>query len=132
MMNYGEELRNWVASVRQEIPALAVPESHVPTPNERNNVVHLCFKQFFGHGMRPADLALLESMCQDIKDLPDFRARYISNLAEFIWDHWMGGPEDPTVEDVGAVCLVLSDLLFAMGENVRNDISDLSEKQAGE
>ncbi len=130
-MSYGQEWREWVASVRPEVKESAVPETHKPTANELNNVVHLCFKQVLGTGPRVADHALLGATCPDVKDMSDLRSRYIPALAEYVWDHWMGEPEDPTVEDVELIFQLMSDILFTMSENVRNDINDVSDKAEG-
>ena len=121
------KIAEWTAAVRAEIKELAVPESHVPTANERNNVVHLCFMQIFGHTNRAADLAIVEMMCPNIKDMADLRERYVPALANLIWDHWMGEPAECSEEEVKDLCLAFTDLIFTMDAEVRNDIEPTAD-----
>lgn len=121
------QIEEWIKSARASVGPRAVAEGHVPSANERNNLVHLCFRQFYDHSFRPADLAVIELTASDIRDLADLKARYVPAVADMLWDHWMGEPETPTREMVVEICQIMADLLFTMDEKTRNDIEVVSE-----
>lgn len=100
----------------------AVPDSHKPTANERNNLVHLCFTQLLGISFRVADLSIIETLAPDVQDLNDLRQRYVPVIAEYLWDHFMGEPEEPTQQQVEHACLTIANILYTMDEETRNDI----------
>jgi len=99
-----------------------VEDTHKPTNNERNNVVYLCFKYTIGMPPRTCDYELVETMAPDIKDLPDLKSRYVSTIAEYLWDHFMGEPSTPTKEEIEQVCVAIIDFLYSLTEEERNDL----------
>lgn len=116
------KLAEWTENLRNNTGEPLVPETHKPTTNERNNIVHLCFKYLLGHGFRSADLMIVESMANEIADLKDLKERYVPTLGEYIWDHWMGEPEEPSQQDVVDACQALADMLYTMDTETRNSI----------
>lgn len=114
-----QTLREWAEETRKNTPPIKVAEDHVPTENERNNVVYLSFKNLLGMGMRQVDLAVVEGMAPNVKDMKDLNERYCSTLGEYLWDHWMGEPEDISQEDVTFACQAVAGLLFSMDQEVR-------------
>lgn len=123
-------LAEWTKNVRTKIGEPLVPDTHKPTDNERNNIVHLSFQNIFGHSFREADLAIVESMASDIADMRDLKERYIPTLGEYIWDHWMGEPQEPSQLDVVDACQALADMLYTMNTEIRNSIDNkIGEQQ---
>ena len=51
--------------------------------------VHTAFTAVLGFQARAADLGILRAM----GGTPEV-------LAEYIWDHWLGEPEEPTAEQI--------------------------------
>lgn len=58
-------------------------------PMLTNEQIILAFTKVLGHPPRSADLVVVMSGSVD-------------DLAEYLWDHWMGGPNEPTLADVKA------------------------------
>ena len=107
----------------------AVDETHKPTTNERNNIVHLCFKYTLGIQFRIADLSIIEMMAGDIRSMEDLRKTYIPTIAEYMWDHFMGEPEEPSLELVEQFCHAIVDCFFTMDQETRNDINSYPEDE---
>lgn len=129
-MTVGQQMTQWCENTKKQIEGKClVTEDHKPTPNERNNLVHLCFTNIFGYTFRHADLAVIEAMSPEIKTVKDLKSEYVPIVAEYVWDHWMGEPEDPQLQDVQQMCEVICDALYTLPEDIRNDIKKQLRKQ---
>jgi hypothetical protein len=106
-----------------------VDETHKPTANERNNIVHLCFKYTLGIQFRMADLSIIEMMASDIRSMEELRETYIPTVAEYMWDHFMGEPDEPSLELVEQFCHAITDYFFTLSEETRKDINSYTEDE---
>jgi hypothetical protein len=114
------ELRTWADSI--EIGPSTVSPGHVPTPIEINNLVYLCFKYVINCGMRQADLAVVQMMGGEVTSVEQLDEKFLPALAEYMWDHHLGEPEEILQEDVLYACKKVKALLFSMDEVARNSL----------
>ena len=118
ILDVTQRFRDCVASV-----SVKVSTDWVPTANERNNLVFLCFKYLLGRPNRYRDLAAIEMMAPNIVSVADLRERYIPVVADMLWDHWLGEPEDPSIELVTDYCLAVCDYLYRNEFTERNSLT---------
>lgn len=116
--------QEWVTEIQNATTPQTVEDTHQPTKNERNNIVYLCFGQLLGIRARVADHAVIEMMAANIKDMSDLRSRYVPVIAEYLWDHFMGEPETPSQQEVEQFCLALTNFLYSLDEQARNDTEE--------
>lgn len=116
--------QEWIAEIQNATKQQTVEDTHQPTKNERNNIIHLCFGQLLGIRARVSDHAIIEMMATNIKDMSDLRSRYVPVIAEYLWDHFMGEPETPSQQEVQQACLALTNYLYSHDEKTRNDIEE--------
>lgn len=100
ILDVTQRFRDCVASV-----SVKVSPDWVPTANERNNLVFLCFKYLLGRPNRSVDLAVIEAMAPNIVSVADLRDRYVPAVIGMLWDHWLGKPKYPSLELVADYCL---------------------------
>lgn len=74
------------------------------------------FETLLGCSPRAADLAVLKAMSPD-GVTPD-------DLADYIWDHWMGEPDSPTLEQVQ---LAITEVLAGKPDSQPTEVIPLSE-----
>lgn len=123
-MSITEEFKDYIKRIIDATGESAVEAAHQPTNNERNNLVYIFFSHILGIKPRIVDYAVIESMANDIENIADLKLRYIPAVAEIIWDHFLGEPEEPCLEDITKACLALTDAFYTLTEEVRNDIND--------
>lgn len=121
------QVDDFIQQVKENTGKSAVKDDHKPTANERNNIVHLCFKYALGLPFRQVDLHMIELMSGDVQNMEDLRETYVSNIAEYIWDHYLGEPANPSREDLRRVCSALVEYFFSLNEEIRNDVNDYAE-----
>lgn len=66
--------------------------------------IRMAFQHIVGYAARAADVAVVQMM-----------GGTLGTLAEYVWDHWLGEPDTPTVEKVEAEMVRL---LVDLQENV--------------
>ena len=113
-------LRDWADKVRKATandPFVVDPQEHQPTANERNNLCFLSMKYLLGWPMRSCDFMIVESMGSDKPT-----AEYFEILAEYMWDHLAGEPDDVSVGDLVYAIEVIWENLCRQGADIRNDI----------
>jgi hypothetical protein len=116
-----EEMRKWATeSIKNQGPR-QVGDSHIPTSGELNNITYLAMKYLARWGMRQCDLAVVLVMCTP-KTMDELNTTFVETLAEYIWDHLMGEPENPTEEDLQFGIRRLIEVLYTMNESDRNTI----------
>lgn len=111
LAEYAKELR---ASLS---PALVDIKTHMPSPNELNNMMYLPFKYILGVGVRTCDIMLVASQTMG---RPVTEVNLV--IADLMWDHFMGEPEEPSLADVEEAVLVLAEQLFSCEKDVRENI----------
>jgi hypothetical protein len=93
-----EEMKKWVAENTTEQMHL-INETHIPTTGELSNIVYIAMKHLAGWQMRQCDLGVVLTMSTP-KNLKELDEAFVPSLAEYIWDHLMGEPEEVTTEDL--------------------------------
>jgi len=101
--------------------------THKPTEEELNNLCYLSFKHIIAWHMRATDYHIVRMMGGDPQTVDELKEKFIPELAQYIWDHMMGEPEDPTSEDITKAIVALCDFLFKMNESIRNDVKESNE-----
>jgi hypothetical protein len=91
--------------------------THVPTSNEVDNICYLSMKYGIGWMMRQADLMVVTKMLGDgdVNQLQDI-------LSEYMWDHLMGEPENPTVEDIKLIVGAVTRNFYTLDPEVREAV----------
>jgi methylglyoxal synthase len=79
-------------------------------------------KYFAGFTMRNCDFKVIKMMGGDPQVVAELDDEFIPQLAEYIWDHVMGEPEDPTVEELVEAIGVVRDMLYEMDISTRNEV----------
>ena len=113
---------DWVKAIKQDINTLVNYTTHEPTDNELNNLCYLSMKLLINWPMRKADFAVVQVMGGDVPTVADLDKKFIPELANYMWDHLLGSPPTPTVEDLVYCIQAVRDALYSMSEDVRNDI----------
>jgi len=112
------------ADLRAHIETLGDPvvdlETHVPTEGEINNLCYLSFKYLVGWGMRMADYTVLRMMTPEIKSVKELEEELVPRLADYMWDHICGEPEEPTTETLEEGCKLMLRMIYTMNEADRN------------
>lgn len=122
------DFSQWLHEIRRTVEPSQVGKDHQPTANERNNLVHLCFLMIMGISFRQVDLGVIELIAGKIENLQDLQDRYVPAIADMIWDHYLGEPDNPSLEQITEACSTIVDLLFSMDEKARNDINTYPEE----
>lgn len=99
-----------------------VTDDHKPTDNELNNICYLSMKYMCGFEMRQCDYSVIKSMAGKISTLEQVENTFCVVLGEYVWDHLMGKPDDPTSEQAVKACKKIKDYLYSLGEDTREDI----------
>lgn len=114
-------LRDWAKDVMSKVKDPVVDfAKHKPTEGELNNLSYLSMKFIAGWGMRSADFAVVKTMGGKPATVNDLDKQFIPQLAEYIWDHLMGEPDEPSTKDVEAAVKAVRAGLYAMDEKARN------------
>jgi hypothetical protein len=117
-------LREW-ADQMPDKKLLVDPATHVPTINELNNLCYLSFKYIAGWHMRQCDFAVVTMMGGTPTSVNDIDTQYGPALAEYIWDHILGEPDDFTVEDIEYAVKAVKNSLYAMGPEIRESVENV-------
>jgi hypothetical protein len=119
----GKEMREWADNGRKnEAGERQVGDDHKPTVEELNNITYLSMKWLINWPMRDIDFVMIYKLAGEINTLKDIDEKFIPTLAEYMWDHVLGEPEDPTIDDIAYGITALKDSLYKMGELERNDV----------
>lgn len=90
--------------------------THQPTDNELNNLCYLSCKYICGWSMRECDLAVVRQLGGN--DLEKFKEA----LADYIWDHLMGEPDEISQEEVKKAVDAITLHLYGQPEDARNSV----------
>lgn len=101
---------------------------HKPTENEMNNICFMSMKYSAGHIMRQVDLTMVNMLGGTPDTVRNLSDRWIPALADYIWDHIMGEPDDPSLEEVVEFVIFMRDMIYTMDETCRNSIDDITEE----
>jgi len=66
-----------------------------------------------------SDVKMMAGKVQSVRQLDK---KFIPALADYIWDHMMGEPDELSEEDVEKMIKALRDQLYGMDEKTRNCI----------
>tara|TARA_R110000751_G_scaffold93925_2_gene183319 strand:- start:324 stop:818 length:495 start_codon:yes stop_codon:yes gene_type:complete len=119
---YGTSFSAWTANLRQCLnnhPQVEY-ETHKPTDGELNNLCYLSMRYIANWPMRNVDFNVVKMMSGDPPTVEALSDQFIPNLVEYVWDHIMGEPADPTVEDITLAVEALRDQIYEMDEQTRN------------
>ncbi len=61
------------------------------------NYVEKCFEKTLGMRPRAIDTMVVMELAKGSEDISEV-------LGEYIWDHWLGEPDAPTMEEVIEIC----------------------------
>ncbi len=116
-------MQAWADDVREKQGPVIVPETHVPTANEINNAVYLACRYVAQWPMRQADLGVVLLMSgNSFTSVAELQEKLGQALGEYLWDHILGEPEDPSEEDVVYGVRAVIHALYTMPEETRNNI----------
>jgi len=98
-------------------------DKHVPTDNELNNLTHLSFRFILGlPTFRACDFMMVKMMAGKVESVRQLDKKFIPALADYMWDHMMGEPDELSEEDVEKMVKALRDQLYGQDEKTRNCI----------
>lgn len=119
-----EELKKWADEVKAKLPPRQVDyKNYKVTNNELNNLCYLSMKYLIGWQMRAVDFHAVNMMVNPPPTtVESLEAGFIPELAEYMWDHLMGEPEEIQSEDLVYAIKIIRDQLFSMDEQTRNSI----------
>jgi len=122
----GEIATQFVEQIRAISGPIVVDyDTHRPTESEINNLCYLSMKFLVQFSMRTCDLKVVELMAGGlIESIAELNDRYIPALADYIWDHLMGKPEDPTADDLKYCIEAIRDFLYSTDEQIRNSLEE--------
>lgn len=99
------------------------------TDNEINNLVYLCLKYIAGFPMRTCDFQLILAMHNSSKGgVGDERDNLASALSDYIWDHLLGEPDEPSSEEIKSAVVEIFGEFFKLPDDVRNSLEESTEK----
>lgn len=116
------ELRELIDNVNQIIKTQSIkidPKTHKPTKGELDNITYLSFKYIAGFPMRQVDLLMVQQMTGEINTYQDLN-KFTKELAHYLWDHIMGEPESPALEEIEVATETIKDYLYTQSEHDRN------------
>lgn len=117
------DLRKWIDHVKSTTEAPTVDLStHIPTEGELNNLTYLSMKFLVNWQMRHVEFVLLKGMAGEIKSIDDVKAKFIPQIAQYIWSHLMRKPDAISINDLQEAIEALMGQLYAMDEFKRNSI----------
>ena len=87
-----DAMKQWADGIKTDRPLLIDAEV--------NNICYISMKYLCGWQMRQCDLVVVIMLAGEIKSLADLRTRYVEHLADHIWDHLMGEPDEPSADDL--------------------------------
>jgi len=99
-------------------------KSHVPTDNELNNLSYLCFKYVANWDMRAVDFKMVKEMSGPVLSVSQLSEKFLPSLADYIWDHILGEPEEVSLVAILNDCIAFQNHLFSLDESVRNNLWD--------
>lgn len=67
---------------------------------ELENLTYLSCRYVADWAMRKADLEAVRLLSGNPRDRAEVEARWVQNMGEYLWDHIMGEPTKPTLEQV--------------------------------
>ena len=116
-------MKEWTAQAKLSAGQPQVDyATHKPTDGELNNITFLSMKYLIGWGMRAADLAVVLSMAGSVATVSELDEKFAPVLAEYMWDHLAGEPDDLAVEDLTEAVCVVRDLVYGLPEYERNAV----------
>lgn len=121
-MGISEQLREYADEMKAQAKPAVDYKTYAPTNNELNNLCYLSMKYLIGWRMRVVDFHTVNMLGGTPKTIQELDKRYIPTLAEYMWDHLMGEPEEPTTDDLEYAIKAVRDMLFSLSEKERNDI----------
>ena len=123
-----QTIKEWATEGRKALTESQVdPATHIPTDGEMNNLCYLSMKYLIGWQMRGCDFAVVKMVAGRVSSMEELTDRFIPALAEYMWDHICGEPDEPTVEDLTAGIEFLKDSLYTMNEHTRNSTEATSD-----
>lgn len=128
-----DRLKALIGSLESTTGSPAVDyQTHMPTQNELDNLAYLSMKYIAGWLMRSCDFEVVKLIAGPVDSISAMKEKFVPALAEYMWDHLMGEPDDPTQDDVQQTILALTDSLYSMDEKSRNEISESDDEAAAE
>lgn len=120
-----QRLQNWIIEIKKKGigPALVQYYTHKPTENELNNLCYLSMKYLIGWEMRTADFQVCMMLGGDPQTVTELEKTFIPSLADYIWDHLMGEPNDPTSDDLIEGIKIIRDMLYSMDQPTREAVT---------
>lgn len=83
--------------VRFKFPG--IDEDYKPSPGELDNLGYIVMKYACGWMMRKADLYVMLRLAGDVRG-PQGLNRFLQVAAKYTWDHIMGSPKKPSVDEI--------------------------------
>jgi hypothetical protein len=118
-----KELKKFLKEIKKNVKPPQVDfEKHKPTDNELNNLTYLSMKYIIGWPMRLTDFAVVKMMGGEVASVKGLDEKFIPEMANYMWDHLMGEPDDLKVDDLISAIQAVRDMLFGMDEKTRNSI----------
>lgn len=123
-MSISKQLREYADNMSAQAKPIVDYKTHAPTNRELNNLCYLSMKYIANWPMRAADFHVVNMFGGTPKTVVELDEHYIPQLADYMWDHLMGEPEEPTTEDLEYAIKAIRDVLYSMDEKTRNDVED--------
>lgn len=122
MATIANTLREYAAQLKDEAAGKPsqVPDDHVPTEAELNNIAYMSMRYLVSWPLRSSDFQIIMHLVGKVKCMSDIEDVFIPVLAEYIWNHLMGEPRMPTVDDVKLASSAFAALVYTMDEETRN------------
>lgn len=117
-----QNLRQWIDDVLSKVgPPQVDLATHELTEGELNNLVYLSMKMVIGWQMRATDLEVVKLLAGPVKTIKEFDKAFVPVLAQYMWNHILGEPEDTTQDDLQMAIMAIERILFSMDTTTRND-----------
>jgi hypothetical protein len=87
----------------------------------------MAMKYGAGHMMRKADFLVVKQMGGSPDKVRNLVDTFLPALADYLWDHIMGEPDDPSTEEVLEFVVYVRDLIYSLDETTRNAVESIIE-----
>lgn len=102
-------------------------DKHKPTDGELNNICFMAMKYGAGHLMRMVDFEVVKTMSESTETVTGLSDKFLPVLADYMWDHIMGEPDDPSTEEVLEFVTFTRDMIYTSNEEDRNNTDSILE-----